>query len=326
LSRSLVTGAAGFIGKRLALALRSDGLEVRALVRGEHDTRTLEDAGVDIVRGDASDRETVIAAAEGCRVIYHLAAARGPRKLGSRAYQELNRKLAESIGEGALAAGAERVVLTSTAAVTGCSGPEQQNEDTTPRPNSAYRSSRLRDERIFQAFHEQRGLDVVIARVAQRVMGPGARDWRGVVLSVREGRIRVLPAQGTLHSGDVDDVVDGLRLCALTSGIAGRRFLLGAATPMATTAVLRTIAEQLGVRFAPRILPAGPYRAYVRLGNFVYRTARLELPHHFTADFYSARIAYDIERARQQLGYSPRYEMSESIGRTVSWLRERGLV
>jgi nucleoside-diphosphate-sugar epimerase len=129
-----------------------------------------------------------------------------------------------------------------------------------------------------------------------------------------------------LHSGDVDDVVDGLRLCARASGIAGRRFLLGAPAPMGTIAVLRTIAEQLGVPFAPRIVSAWPYHAYVRLGNLVYRATRLELPHHFTADFHSARIAYDIDRARQQLGYSPRYEMSKSIARTVSWLREQGLV
>jgi nucleoside-diphosphate-sugar epimerase len=157
-------------------------------------------------------------------------------------------------------------------------------------------------------------------------MGPGAHDWRGVVLSVRNGRIRILPAHGTFHSGDVDDVVDGLKLCAKTSGIAGRRFLLGAPAPMGTIAVLRAIADQLGVPFAPRIVPATPYRAYVRLGNLVYRATRLELPHHFTAEFHSARVAYDIERARRQLGYSPRYEMSESIARTVSWLREQGLV
>jgi nucleoside-diphosphate-sugar epimerase len=326
LSRSLVTGAAGFIGTRLALALRSSGLEVHALVRPEHDTRTLEGAGVHVFRGDASDRETVIAAAEGCGFIYHLAAARGPKKLGYRAYRDLTRRLAESVAESALAAGVRRVVLTSTAAVAGCSGPERQTEETPPKPNSPYRSSRLLDERMFEVFHQERGLDVVTARVPQRVMGPGARDWRGVVLSVRDGRIRILPADGSIHSGDVDDVVDGLRLCARTAGIAGRRFLLGAPAPMGTIAVLRTIAEQLGVPFAPRIVSASPYRAYVGLGNLVYRATRLELPHHFTADFYSARITYDTSRAREQLGYSPRYEMSESIARTVSWLRDQGLV
>jgi nucleoside-diphosphate-sugar epimerase len=325
LTGSLVIGAAGFIGRRLALALRSQWSEVRALARPEHDTRSLEEAGVLVFRGDATDRETVIAAAEGCGVIYHLAAARGPKKLGHRAYRDLNRKLSKSVGEAALAAGVERVVLTSTAAVTGYPGPERQTEDTPAKPNSPYRASRLEDEGIFEALHQSRGLDVVIARLPQRVMGPGAHDWRRVVSSVRNGTIRFLPAGGTVHSGDVDDVVDGLELCARTPGIAGLRFLLGAPAPMETVAVLRTIAEHLGVPFAPRILPASPYRAYVRLGNLVYRTTGLELPHAYTADFYSSRVAYEIGRARRELGYSPRYEMAESIGRTVSWLGEQGL-
>jgi nucleoside-diphosphate-sugar epimerase len=39
-----------------------------------------------------------------------------------------------------------------------------------------------------------------------------------------------------------------------------------------------------------------------------------------------ARFAFDLGRARLELGYSPRFEMAESVGRTVSWLRENGLV
>ena len=100
-----MTGAAGHIGSRLALALRADGVEVRALVRPSHDTRALEEAGVEVVRGDASDFGTMRAATEGCSVIYHLAAARGRHKLGHRAYLEQNRLLSEAVGRAALAAG-----------------------------------------------------------------------------------------------------------------------------------------------------------------------------------------------------------------------------
>ena len=134
------------------------------------------------------------------------------------------------------------------------------------------------------------------------------------------------PGSGTIHSGDVDDIIDGLRRCAIATGIDGDRFLLGAARPMPTTTVLRAIADHLGVAFAPRIVPPAPFRAYVALGNLVYRYSRLSLPHHFTAEFYSARIALDIGHARRQLGYSPGFDMSESIGRTVAWLCDHGLV
>ena len=326
MTRALVTGAAGFIGSRLALSLRADGQDVRALVRPQHDTQALEAAGVEVIRGDASDFATVRRATDGCRTIYHLAAARGHHKLGYRRYQQQNRRLSEAVGSAALDAGVERVVLTSSAMLTGYWGPLVQTEDTPARPNSPYRSSRLQDEEIFEQFVEHDGLDVVILRLAQRVMGPGARDWAGTIRALQERRIRVLPDGGSVHSADVDDIVHALRCGAATPGIAGRRFLIGAPSPIPTAALLHTIADHLGVPFSPRIVPAAPFRSYVALGNHVYRWTRRELPYHFTAEFYSGRIAYDTARARSELGWTPRIEITESVVRTVSWLREQRLV
>jgi len=259
-------------------------------------------------------------------VIYHLAAVRGSHKLSHRGYLEQNGMISEAVGKAALAAGARRVVFTSTATVTGYAGPERQTEDTPARPNSPYRYSRFVDERIFQQFVQRNGLDVVVVRLPQTVLGPGARDWAKRVRSVRDRGIRVLPQGGSVHAGDVDDLVDGLRRCAATPGIAGRRYLLGAPAPIAVEKLLRTVAQCLGVPFAPRMVPAAPYRSYVALGNLVYRWTRVSLPHHYTAEFYSGRIAYDTTRARSELGWAPRIETSESVGRTVSWLREQGLV
>jgi nucleoside-diphosphate-sugar epimerase len=325
LTRSLVTGAAGFVGSRLALALRAENQEVRAFVRPTHDAAALEAAGVEVVRGDASDSASVTRAAEGCQTIYHLAAARGVRKLGSRAYGERNRKLSESVGKAALAARVERVVITTAAMVTGYSGPDVQSEETPARPNSGYRVSRLTDEEIFLAFAKHEGLDVVIARLP-KVLGPGARDWARTFRSVRDRRIRFVPEGGTFHSGDVEDIVDALKRCGGTPGIGGRRFVLAAANPIPTIELLRTIAERLGVPLPARTLPAAPFRAYLALGDLVFRRTRLEPPYHWTTEFFCARIAFDIGRARRELGWAPRYELAESARRTVDWLREEGLV
>jgi len=323
---ALVTGAAGFVGRRLAHTLRSEGSEVRALVRPHHDVGDLEAAGATIVRADATDAGAVADAAAGCRVIFHLAAARGTHKLGYRAYQMQNRRMTEAVGRAAVAAGVRRVVLASSATLTGYSGAGRQTEATSAKPNSAYRSSRLRAEQVLDRFARTEGLEVVVARLSQRIMGPGARDWTKVVRAVRDGAFRMLPAGGSIHSGDVDDVAEGLCRCAVGLGASGGRFLLAAAEPMTTMTVLESIAKHLDVSFEPRIVPAAPFRAYVALGNLVYRFSRLSLPHHFTAEFYSARIALDIGHARRRLGFCPRFDMAESIGRTVTWLRQESLI
>jgi nucleoside-diphosphate-sugar epimerase len=326
LGPSLITGAAGFIGRALALALRFEGLEVRGLVRPQHDAGDLEAAGVHVVRGDATDADALADAAAGCQVIFHLAAARGTHKLGHRAYQDLNRRMTEAVSRAALSVGVRRVVLSSSASLSGYPGPHRQTEDTPVRPNSGYRASRLLSEEILDQFQRTEGLNFVVARLSQAISGPGAYAWTKVVRSVREGRYRVLPKGGSIHSGDVEDIVDGLRRCAVAPGICGERFLLGAPEPMPTVTVLQTIARHLDVPFAPTILPAAPFLAYVALGNRVYRALRISLPHHFTAEFYSARVALDIDRARRRLGYSPRFDMSTSIERTVAWLRESSRV
>jgi nucleoside-diphosphate-sugar epimerase len=324
--RALITGAAGFIGSRLALALRSEGRAVRALVRPHHDVVELERAGVEIARGDATDVEIASVAAEGCDVIFHLAAARGPHKLDHRSYQVQNRSLTEAVAGAALAAGGLRIVCASTATLTGYGGPDPQTEETPARPNSAYRSSRLLAEQVILERRKTHGLDVVIARIPQRVMGPGARDWARWARQVRDSAIPVLPRGGCMHSADVDDVVDGLRLCASADGIGGERFLLGAASPIPTVEILRIIADELRVPFLPRLVTAAPFRGYVALGNVVHRWTGFSLPHHFTAELYSAMVVLDIGKARRTLGYMPRFEPPESIRRTVNWLRAERLV
>jgi uncharacterized protein YbjT (DUF2867 family) len=68
----LVTGATGNIGSGLVPALRSAGVDVRALVRDESKAQPLADAGAEIVVGDLDKRETIERAIEGVDKVYLL--------------------------------------------------------------------------------------------------------------------------------------------------------------------------------------------------------------------------------------------------------------
>jgi dihydroflavonol-4-reductase len=82
----LLTGASGFVGSAVALALRQAGFPVRALVRPGSPTTHLSELGLDFVRGDLRDAASLRAAMSGVRYLFHVAAdyrlwARDPSEL-----------------------------------------------------------------------------------------------------------------------------------------------------------------------------------------------------------------------------------------------------
>jgi NADH dehydrogenase len=70
----LVTGAAGFVGRRVVRELAGAGERVRALVRDLAGARALDELECELVRGDVTDPSSLVEAAAGCRAVVHLVA------------------------------------------------------------------------------------------------------------------------------------------------------------------------------------------------------------------------------------------------------------
>src|SRR3954447_25472334 len=70
---AFVTGGSGFIGGRLLVRLRSEGLGVRALARSDASAEAVSKAGAEAVRGDLDSVEEMRAGAQGCDYFFHAA-------------------------------------------------------------------------------------------------------------------------------------------------------------------------------------------------------------------------------------------------------------
>jgi len=68
----LVTGGTGFVGSHLIRRMRQEGIPVRAIVRDPGTARTLKDLGVDVVKGDIADTDSLEKATVGVERIIHL--------------------------------------------------------------------------------------------------------------------------------------------------------------------------------------------------------------------------------------------------------------
>ena len=85
MSRYFVTGATGFVGGRVAAQLREAGHHVVALVRDPARAGALAEIGVELARGDVTDRAKLAAPMRDADGVFHIA---GWYKIGARDPQE----------------------------------------------------------------------------------------------------------------------------------------------------------------------------------------------------------------------------------------------
>lgn len=261
--RVLLTGGGGFLGAWVARRLTQGNLAVRVLER--HDDRSLVRAiagdaadAVDWQVGDIADTGAVIAAAEGCDGVVHLAgvltpACRDDPLAGAR----VNVLGTLNVFEAARRHGIRQVVYTSSGGVY---APDDRAE---PFPVTHYGAFKLANEGSARAYWEDAG----IASIGFRpfvIYGPGRTGGltAGPTLACRaaaHGEAYAIPFTGAAGMVHVDDVAAAYE-AALRAELTGARTmnLTGeVATMDAVVAGIRRIVPGAKVSCEGPALPSG---------------------------------------------------------------------
>jgi len=150
-SRVLITGGAGSIGKELAISLARKGYQVKAFDIPQADFSGLNNHGVEVIKGNITDRNSVKKAVKGCDLVLHLAALLPP-------VSEINREKTFTVNvdgtthlvdaivdDGARA----RVILTSTVATYGDTTVDKPpiRVNHPQRPNTVYSETKVEAEK-----------------------------------------------------------------------------------------------------------------------------------------------------------------------------------
>lgn len=322
----LVTGATGFVGGHLVDRLVAEGIGVRALARPESDARRIE-ALVEVARGDLTDVRTLERAADGCSLVYHVAATTSSRVRSRVDLRETNVQGTLNVARAAARAGVERFVHVSTCGVYGFRCAPFADESTPPAPDTPYRRSKAQAERGLSALAAATGLRVVVARLSS-VYGPRAKNWVRICRSIQSGAFRRIGSgRNRVHLCHVSDVVSGLRACAEAPGIDGRTYNLAGPAPISMDGLVDALSRALGARRAARVaVPGFPIHVLRGLDLAAARALGTRPRRIGTYDLFLADRCFDISRARAELGWNPVVEAEEGLAELVAHYRDEGLL
>jgi UDP-glucose 4-epimerase len=296
--RLLVTGSAGHLGEALVRALGAEGHEVVGL--------DVLDSPHTAVVGSIADRAVVREALRGADAVLHAATLHKPH-VGSHTRQDfVDTNLTGTLNllEEAVAAGASRFVFTSTTSAFGRALTPPPGapaawitEDVAPVPRNIYGATKTAAEDLCELVHRDNGLPCLILRTSR--FFPEEDDRDDVRSTYADANVKL--NELLYRRVDLEDVVSAHRLALERAPELGfGRYVVSATTPFTRDdlAELRGNAAAVVHRLFPdagRLFEARGWRM-----------------------FPSIERVYVNARARDELGWAPRWDFRHALDRVAA--------
>ena len=327
--RALVTGASGFIGSHIVDRVLEQGHTVRALVRPSSDVSYLEERGVELVRGDLTDPDSLAPAVEGIETVFHAAAMVGDWGPW-RAFKSATIEGTRNVLKAAAQAGVRRFLHISSDAVYShrCLGKRMTEE--TPLETrftwwDYYRRSKLAAERLAWRYSDDGRLSVTALRP-------------GVVLGERDratvpGVIAFLRSKSAMYLGGghnrlpyvyAGDVADACLLAASSDKAAGGAYNVVSPEKVTQRDLFASVAEESGLALPKRAMPlpiAYGIAFVMELASVLGgRRSRPSLT-RFSVTMIGGHYLEDATKTERELGWRAETPMREAVRRSVEWQR-----
>jgi nucleoside-diphosphate-sugar epimerase len=332
--RVLVTGGTGFTGAHLVRRLLGRGHEVRVVDNQKglfYDE--LKALGAQISLGSVTDRRLMDEVVAGCEVVHHLAAAFRKINLPKEVYWDVNVNGTRYLLEAAAKHQVRKVVYCSTCGVHGNVSHPPAPETDPIAPADYYQVTKYEGEKVAQGFIRE-GLDVTILRPAA-IYGPGDPGrWLMLFKRVAKGWFPMFgDGQATYHPLYIEHLIDAFELAVAKEESKGQTYLIADAQYYTLNELVELMAQALKLS-SVRVSFAS--LSIIRLPFFPLWLAALACegicsplnipPPLFRrrVDWYRQNRAFDISKAKQELGYQPKVELLVGLEKTGTWYREHG--
>lgn len=343
-STTVVTGAAGWLGRALVHRLLTDPTRVhlRLLVHTTAEADTMrqfvtdeggfEGRRVDVIIGDVAKADTaarLMHEVEGDADVIHTAGIIHPKKV--RQFYEVNTNGARYLAAAASDAGVRRFVHVSSNSPFGTNpdAADTFRHDEPFNPYLGYGKSKMQGE---MAINEAvaAGLDATIVRPPW-FYGPFQPPRQTTFFRmVRNGKFPVIGKGEQRRSMVyVDNLVDGILCAELTPAARGKGYWIADQRAYTVAEIVETVGralvdEGLSVKPPTTHLPALAARA-AEIGDRVLQSVGMYQQQLHVLGEMGHTIAVDISRSTAEIGYVPAVELYEGMRRSIRWCLDQGL-
>lgn len=311
MSKILVTGATGFVGKRLVPALISAGHQVRCAVSKTVDWLDAEQVLVNKLELDPDWDEALL----DIDVVIHLAARVHIMKESSKSvldeYCKINSVATRNLAKKAAKHQVKRFIFLSSIKVNGEYTLKDTpfTEDSAVHPEDPYGQSKLYAEQYLQAISKNTEMEVVIIR-PPLVYGPEVKANFLKMLQIvnKKWPLPFGKVQNNRHFVYVGNLVSALCAVVVHPAAANQTYLVADDDSLSLAQLMSLIGSQMDVKV--RLLPIP-----VRFMECSF--ALLGLKHINTRLFRSLEVSNN--KIKSQLGWEPPVSFPEGLKETVKW-------
>jgi nucleoside-diphosphate-sugar epimerase len=342
MTRILVTGSLGWLGRRLIESLASgtsevpaaralgEDLTVRALVEPGQSSQALKELlpEIEIATGDLREPADCaeFCASSGGAILLHAAGIIHPRRVAD--YYGINVAGTKTLLAAAKRADVRRVVVVSSNSPCGVNANAEStfDEESPYRPYMNYGRSKMLMEQAALETYQSGDLEVVIVRPPW-FYGPCQPARQTLFFRmIRNGTVPIVGSGENRRSmAYIDNLCQGLLLAATSERANGQIYWIADERPYSMNEIVATIERLLESEFDQscahrrRHLPDVASKCAWLVDAGLQRVGLYHQKIHVLSEM-NKTIACSVEKAKRELGYAPTIALEEGMRRSLRWV------